>query len=82
MYVCIYIYIYVVYLFLITQTQIYVVLSFVASPNPQGIDSRPGSWGKRKILGSARKHMFGEFPGILQEKCLSSTNFRSNRSNC
>ena len=64
------------------QTQIYVVLSSVASPNPQGIDPRPGSWGEKKVLGSAGKHVFGEFRGILQEKCFSSTNSRSNRSNC
>ena len=51
-------------------------------PNPQGIDPRPGSWGEKKVLGSAGKHVFGEFRGILQEKCLSSTNSRSNRSNC
>ena len=65
-----------------SSTQIYVVLSSVASPNPKGIDPRPGSWGEKKVLGSAGKHVFGEFRGILQEKCLSSTNSRSNRSNC
>ena len=37
---------------------IYIVLSSVASPNPQGIDPRPGSWGEKKVLGSAGKHVF------------------------
>ena len=34
------------------------VLSSVASPNPQGIDPRPGSWGEKKVLGSAGNHVF------------------------
>jgi hypothetical protein len=40
----------------------------VASPNPQEIDPRPGSWGEKKVLGSAGKHVFEEFRDILQGK--------------